>query len=336
MKRVLRNTVIHGGRAWRALAGENSTLEKYVRSRVLNRGGRTKVARSGETTVYKQSNAMVFDGGSGPEPKRGIYMVGGCDLPPLFLAGPQIARNISAGVLAMDRKPGWVGAATTSQLLQTFEGVPDDVKAEASDRLQLDPEFFEGVFFEKTFVPHRIDRFGAFPKDVVILSIGSDLVRSLHRHREYGFLVDLGGWWLNQSLEKAVKDTDTLQWYKTNFEQVGKASVEEFATNLETVVNRIRSEIGAHVIVLNTLVIDPLKRDHNYQLSNPGHITRKREFNIVLAELSAKLGFHVLDVDRSLKGHGVQEATDFAHFPIESKEPVAREGFRILEELGVL
>lgn len=334
MRSATRNVVTRGAKLWRSIAGERSSFERYMRRRLLKTDRKTEVTKVGGTTIHAQTNAMVIQG---PEdgPKKGVYMVGGCDLPPLFLASPQMAEALESGTVALDRPTAWLGSATSGQLLQTFEGVPMEVKREMAGRLKLARNFFTEAFFDRTFTPRRLEEFGEFPKDLVVMSVGSDLVRSLHRHREYGFLVDLGGWWLNQSLEKAVKDMDTLKWFKATFEPVGRVPLDEYVDNLSTIVDRIHNEIGAKVLVLNTLVVDPLKREHNYQLHNQDHLTRKREFTIALTELSAEKGFWIVDVDRALKGFGVQEATDFAHFPVESKQPVANEAFRIMRELEI-
>lgn len=334
MRTGTRSVVTRGAKLWRSIAGEGTTFERFMRRRLLKLDRKTEVTKVGSSTIHAQSNAMVIQA-TKSGPKKGIYMVGGCDLPPLFLASPKMAAALDSGTVAIDRPTAWLGSATSGQLLQTFDGVPMEVKREMSQRLKLSRNFFTGAFFEPTFTPSRLEEFGEFPKDLVVMSIGSDLVRSLHRHREYGFLVDLGGWWLNQSLEKAVKDMDTLKWFKSTFEQVGRVPLEDYVNNLESIVDRIHGEVGAKVLILNTLVVDPLKREHNFQLHNQEHVTRKREFNVALAELSAKKGFSIVDVDRTLKGYGVEEATDFAHFPVESKQPVADEAFRIMQELEI-
>ncbi|MCA1735705.1 MAG: SGNH/GDSL hydrolase family protein, partial [Actinobacteria bacterium] len=149
-------------------------------------------------------------------------------------------------------------------------------------------------------------------------------------------LVDIGGWWLNQSLDKAIKDVETLRWFQKNFEAEGRISPPDFASNLSKIVHLLRERIGAEPIVLNTLVVEPGSPHHNYQLLAPDHFTRTREFNIALTEVSRALGFHILDVDRVLKQGGIRDQLDFAHVPVEAKMPIAREAFRILRELEIV
>ncbi len=62
---------------------------------------------------------------------------------------------------------------------------------------------------------------------------------------------------------------------------------------------------------------------------------RWREFNIALMELSRKLDFTVVDMDRILKFAGIRTQVEFAHFLPRQNLFVAHEIFRILKERGV-
>jgi hypothetical protein len=270
-----------------------------------------------------------------PEPRRGIFMYGGCDLPTLFLTVP-LWRDEVKGTVAIAKPDRQLGSAHTSQLLQSLDGIPDDVIEDTCRRLRIPRSFFRPVLFEPTFSIKGHPELGSFPKSVVVLSVGSDLVRVLHRHREYGFLVDIGGWWRNQSLEKAMTDLDAARWFSERFETVGRVGVDEFQANLHKVIRLIKDRLNAQVIVFNTLEVDPSNPTHNYQLIGPGHAARRRRFNLALADLSAELDFPIMDVDRVLKEQGVNELVDFAHFPVQHKLPVAREGYPILKDLGIV
>jgi hypothetical protein len=330
---MIETTLIRAARAWRTVAGNGTAVERFVKRRYRKA---IRVDRGKNAVQYSNQHAVVVATRDSSEPKRGIYMKGGCDLPSLYLAGPQLVNEIREGSVAIARPASAVGSSQTSQVLQTLDGIDESLVAETCRRLQIRPSFFRATLFDETFVPTGMERFGEFPKTAVVLSIGSDLTRSLHRHREHGFLVDIGGWWLNQSLEKAIKDTDTIRWFKQTFEPVGKMQVEDFAKNMEQVAHHVNEKLGAQLIVLNTLVVEPGNETHNYQLLSEDHSTRKRSFNIALAELSRSLGFQVLDVDRILKTNGVKDQVDFAHFPIEGKLPVANEAFRIFKELEIV
>lgn len=330
---VIEAALRNAARAWRTVAGTNSKLERLVKSR-YRRAVRTQRGRT--ASLHTNKSCLVVTAKGDPEPRRGVYMKGGCDLPSLFLAGPVLADTLTAGSVAFSRPAASVGSSHTSQILQALDGIEASHVAEACERLEIQPDFFTPSLFEPTFTPEGMERFGAFPKSVIVLSIGSDLTRSLHRHREHGFLVDIGGWWLNQSMEKAIEDTDTLRWFKKTFEPVGRIAVEDFVANMRRLVPEIRRRVGAELMVFNTLVVEPGKQVHNYQLLNPEHSGRRRDFVVALSELSGELDFHVVDVDGILKDHGVREQVDFAHFPVERKQPVAEEGLRILGALGVV
>ena len=328
---MIDQAMVKAARAWRSVAGEKTAIEKYVKRR-YRRAVHKEAGRY--ASQYSGPNEVVIRARRDPENKTGVFLKGGCDLPTLFLMGPMIRDDLRTGTVAILRPPESVGSSHSSQLLESAAGVSMELIEETCRRLEISRAFFKPVLFQERFAVKALPKVGNFPKTVVALSIASDLTRSLHRHREHGFLIDIGGWWLNQSLEKAIKDVDTLRWFKDNFEAVGRIGVDEFQSNFETIVRRLH-DMGSHAIVLNSLGLDPQNLTHNYQLLNADHATRRREFNAAIAESSAKIGFHVLDVDRSLKLQGVKEQVDFAHASLEAKLPIARECYRILRELEI-
>ncbi len=330
---MIETALVKGARAWRSIAGNGTAVEKFVKRRYRKA---IRVEKGRLATQFSNQDSVVIEAKKNPEDKRGIYMKGGCDLPSLFLTGPMITDVMATGTLAIARPTVAVGTSQTSQVLQTLEGIPEEHIVETCRKLQIRPTFFKPTLFDKTFEATGMERFGDFPKTAVVLSVGSDLTRSLHRHREHGFLVDIGGWWLNQSLDKAIQDVETVKWFKKTFEPVGKMTIPEFVSNMELIVKHLRDQLGSHLIVMNTLVVEPLSPTHNFQLLNEDHVTRKRAFGIALADLSRSQGFHVIDVDRILKENGVRDQVDFAHFPVEGKMPVAREAFRIFRELEIV
>jgi hypothetical protein len=328
-----------GAKVVRRFAGYDSALELLVRKSYLT-SQRTKVKKeTGPGYVQHSGGSFVVMKSTGdPEPRVGIVLRGGCDLPSIFVTAPMIRQQLKGTVaIHKDVDGGQAGASSTSQLLQTLNGIPREHLEEGRRWLRLGPKVFEPHLFDpEPFSIHRFPEFGTFPKTVIVISTGSDLARSLHRHREHGYLIDIGGWWLNQSLEKAIHNTDALNWFKANFESVGRIKVEDFYTNMEKVVTLLQQRTGAHVVVLNSLVIDPLKPIHNYQLVNQAHSRRRRDFHLALVELSRRLDFHIVDVDRALKQQGVREQVDFAHFPIDGMLPIAEQAYRIFRELDVV
>lgn len=329
----MEQVLVRAARVWRKVAGERTALERAVKRRYRDA---VRVERGPRAVQYSNQHAVVIQSKEGAEPKRGVYLRGGCDLPSFFLTAPFIKDTIEEGSIAIARPTSGVGTSQTAQVLQAIEGVPRSAVEDTCRRLEIKPTFVQATLLEENFEVPTMERFGPYPKNVVVISVGSDLTRSLHRHREHGFLIDIGGWWLNQSLDKAIKDVDTVRWFKKNFESVGRISVDDFAANLARIVQLLRESIGAEPIVYNTLVVEPGTPHHNYQLLAVDHFTRRREFNVALAEVSRGLGFHMVDVDRVLKENGIRDQVDFAHFPAEAKLPVAREAFRILRELEIV
>ncbi|HJU81950.1 MAG TPA: SGNH/GDSL hydrolase family protein [Acidimicrobiia bacterium] len=328
-----------GAKTIRKVAGHNNALERFVRHRYLKSlQDKTKKETGPGYVQYSGGTFVVLKSTKNPEQRAGIILRGGCDLPSVFLSATFIREDLKGTVaIYKDVFGGQAGASTTSQMLQTLDGIPREHLEEGRRVLRLGPRTFEPHLFEPgEFTIQGFPEYGTFPKSVIVLSTGSDLSRTLHRHKEHGYLVDIGGWWLNESLEKAIHNKQALDWFKRNFESVGKIKVEDYYKNMEKMVTRLRERTGAHVVVLNSLVIDPLKPVHNYQLLNQAHSRRRRDFHLALVELSAKLNFHIVDVDRGLKRHGVREQVDFAHFPIEGMMPIAKQAYRIFKELEVV
>jgi len=268
----------------------------------------------------------------------GIVLRGGCDLPSAFAAIPLMADRVKGTVaIARQGTGSGLGSHRTDQILQTINGIEYDGLEEASKRLNLGEHYFSPrVFVESEFQVDGFPKFGTFPKSVVVLSIGSDLVRSVYRHKSHGYLVDPGGFWLDSLEGLNQLEPDTLRWLKTDFENLGRIDVAEFHRNLGEIVTLLRERLGAHLIVYNALVFDPGSRHHNYQLLRPAQTLRRREFNVALSDLSRTHDFHVVDIDSILKHGGVREQVDFAHFSAEQAAPIGAEFYRILRTLEVV
>jgi hypothetical protein len=242
------------------------------------------------------------------------------------------------GSCAIFRDAIEIGGSRSDLFLQAHEGlahVPSEILDETIRKLRLKRHYFDPVVFEPTFEIQRGDRSEVFPKTVVVLSIAPDFSRVLYRHRLHGFLVDPGGWWLNQDMSKVLADLEVAKWFGSTFESVGRMNVGDFQRHMGEVVRLLRSEAGARVIVFNTLVMDPASHIHNYQLVKDSEMRRRREFVVALFDLSSQLNFPVVDVDQILKRNGIQHQVDFAHFSHEQFGPLAQECFEILSDLDV-
>lgn len=324
-------------KSWRAVFGDDTKIEHWVKTRYLDRMENELKRDSGPGWVQYSGrrSVVISESDEFPEPHFGILLKGGCDLPSVFTAAPLLREGVK-GTIAIARHIGGTGGNRSDQILQTLDNLDPDALAETKRMLDMGEDYFEPTFFEPTFTVKGMPEAGEFPKRIIVLSISSDETRQMYRHREHGFLADPGGWWLNQDLDRVLDDLDTVEWFRKNFKRVGRMSVDDFRKNNTRLIQEIRERVGAQVIYYNSLVLDPSNPTHNYQLVKTPHSVRRREFYIALAELSRDLDFPVVDVDRILKEAGVEEQVDFAHFPVDRMVPIGAEVHRIISESKLL
>ena len=333
------NLLRSGLKAWQSIAGKNTGVERALRKGYKNINEKVEATyntaiRAKREKRYVGKNFTVFWNGPNIENRIGIYMEGGCDLPSVFASAPLIHEVVDGTCCILKRRIG--SEAHSSILLQALEGVPREVVKPVMERLQLPADYFEPTLFQKTFKVPGYERLGAFPKSVVILSLAPDATRTLYRHKEHGFLADPGGWWLNHAMSDVLSNLPAVTWFQENFESIGKISASDFMDNFTKIARLIKEDLGAHLIVLNVLTVEPANLTHNYQFVRSSQSMRRRELDLALVELSHKLDFSILDVDRILKGAGIQEIqVDFAHFPEEAYPLIGKEAFRIMRDLGI-
>ena len=260
----------------------------------------------------------------------GLYGFGTCHTRAFLFCGPFI-KPIFDGTCGILRD-GQISQARTDIILQSLEGVPEEQVKETMERLELPSWYFKPRLFEKTF---EIRGQGEFPKTVIGLSVAPDLLRTVYRHREHGFLVDPGGWWLGRPAGDVLKDLSGARWFHQNFENIGKIDVETFINNLKAIIPLVRTHTKAQVLLLNTLVFTPDSEIYNFQRMDDWVDIRQREFNLAVFELAREIDVPIIDVDRILKQEGVQGQLDFAHWPRKKWEPVAREMARVMQDLEV-
>lgn len=325
-----------GLRTWRSVAGEDSRLERQLRARYRARRGRRVTRSAGPGWVQETGERFVHVRSTTTAgPDRGIYLKGGCDLPALFLLVDHLRGHTSGSVTVFSQGIG-ISDARADILLQTLGTVPEAASGEICRRLGLPASYFAPVLFEPTFHVAALPAQGPIDKTVVALTIGPNLVRSAYRHRESGLIVDPGGWWLNQSMDKVLGDLSAAQWFRDNFEGLGRLSVDAFQDVFAQVVQEVRRRTRAHVLVFNTLVVDPGSRTHSYRFVTAPATARRRRYALALSDLAADCGAHVVDVDRVLKASGVDSQVDFAHYSVPEQGLIAAEALRILRDLDVV
>jgi hypothetical protein len=335
MKKILKS----GLKAWRSVAGQNTGVEKFLKKQYKS-ASRTMEAthniavRGPFEKRYVGKNFTAFWNGDSRKNRIGVYMEGSCDLPAIFTCAPMIHETLDGACCMIKRRT--ISEAHSSLFLQSLENVPRDGVAPVMKRLWLSDDYFEPTLFQKTFRAPGYNHLGEFPKSVMVFSLNPDVTRTIYRHREHGFLVDPGAWWFSHTMKDVLANLPAVTWFQENFESVGKISVEGFVDNFTKIVTLIKNNIGAHVLVLNVLTVEPANLTHNYQFIKNSPSIRRREFNLALVELSRKLDFSIVDVDRILKRAGIQETqVDFAHYPEEAYQPIGREAFRIMRDLGI-
>ncbi len=324
-------------KTWRSVFGEDTKIEHWVKDRYLSSVDTQSKREAGPGWVqYSGKRSLIIsESDDFPEPRRGILLKGGCDLPSVFTMAPLFREGLK-GTIAISRHSGGTGGNRSDQILQTLDIKPSPELEETMRILEMGEDYFEPTFFDRTMTVRDFPDAGTFPKSLVILSIASDMTRQMYRHREGGFLADPGGWWLNQDLDRVLGDLDTVDWFREKFVRVGRMSLDDFRANTTRLVTEIRDRMGAEVVIYNSLVLDPASPVHNYQLIKTAHSVRRRQFVIALAEMSRQLGFSIVDIDRILKESGVSEQVDFAHFPVERMAPIGIELHRIITESGLL
>jgi hypothetical protein len=270
---------------------------------------------------------------SGSRDRFGVYGMGGCDVRTIVGAGPMIANQGGHGVCV-----GSFGAAPESRsdlLVQTLEPPPWDLTAEVTERLGLNENYFKPRLFEPDFgVPAQIG-LGRWPKDVVVLSVSSDVGRTVYRHKEHGFLVDPGGWWLSADMNDVLGDLEVVKWFASNFAKTSRIDVEESMNNFRRIITEVRQRTGAYVVLLNVLTVDPGKVALDYKHANSPNRVRRRQFHDAIARLGANMDFPVINVDRITKQLGISGQADFVHYTNPQKKAISAEFVGLLREAGL-
>jgi hypothetical protein len=279
-------------------------------------------------------NFVLLGSRSRTDRRIGLYAKGSCDLNSIFACAPLIEERLEGTCCIL--KDGLVADSRSDMHLQTLQALPRDATRQVVRRFRLAEDYFRPVLFEPTFTVPTADGPQEFPKSVILLSIAPDVVRNGYRHKEYGLIVDPGGSWLNQSLDTVLADLSMVASFRESFVPIGKISLDDFAANFTKLIALLKDRTGAHVLVYNTLTVEPGSRIHNLQLVKNFPPQRRREFVVALAELSRALDFSIVDVDRISKRFGIQAQVDFGHLPAELSLLIAREVVRIIRDLGVL
>ncbi|MFM2288548.1 MAG: hypothetical protein RL684_1691 [Pseudomonadota bacterium] len=167
------------------------------------------------------------------------------------------------------------------------------------------------------------------PADVVVLSLQSAVTNALVRHRRDGWLLlpdEIEGW-----------PDEPRSYLERECEFAGLADLDATMQRLEQLVLAIEEKLGAQVLVYNLSPVTPGERTHCWIGADDSLTLRVQRFNLALAQLSAKLGFSIVDVDRIVACAGADRLKiDLFHLTAEGWKLLAEEVVRILEERGCL
>jgi hypothetical protein len=167
------------------------------------------------------------------------------------------------------------------------------------------------------------------PADVVVLSLQSAATNALVRHRRDGWLL------LPDSIE--TWDADSRAYLERECEYAGLADIGVTLQRLEQLVSTIEEKLGAHVLVYNLSPVTPGECIHCWLGAEDAIGLRVQRLNLGLAELSARLGFSIVDVDRLVACGGAERLKlDLFHLTAEGWRLVAEEVVRILDDRGCL
>jgi len=302
----------------------NPTLERMIRNRYQSLKSIFKKRVQGGNYVY-------FKAGKQKNKPVGIFLRGGCDVAAAFACEPFI-KDVLNGTCCIYRSGIGASSSQSDLLLQSLQDIPQTLTAETCEKLQINPSYFKSVLFKESFAVRAVNGMEELPKTVVVLSVGPDFARTLYRHREHGFLIDPGGWWLNQSMGNVLNDMSTVMWFNRTFKKTGRITVENSMANFTRIIELVRKRTNAHILMFNLLAVEPGDTTYDYRFRQNSNMMRRREFNLALYDLSRELDFSIIDVDKLLKRDGVREQVDFAHWPIEQFKPIAQEMFNILQD----
>jgi hypothetical protein len=322
---------------YRRALGRDTRLERALRARrgpVKTASPASSVRQTGTHMTTRHDDGLIVESLAEREPRWGVHLVGGCDLAALLEADLDVVRDVR-GTMVVQRASVRISGARSDVLLQTLEAHDPGAIAEVTEALSLPRDYFSPVAFVPTFVVPGSD-LGAVPVTITVLSAGADVVRPAYRHKEHGLIIDPGGYWLDGEMLSNERQRQFRSYLAAKFDRIGKLSIDEHRDNFRRLVPELRERTGGDVLVTNVLTIEPGDRTHNYQLRKVPEGARRRQFHIAQAELSAELGYHVVDVDRALKRSRIAGQVDFAHFPREQYPAVAGEAYAALRQAGLL
>jgi hypothetical protein len=163
--------------------------------------------------------------------------------------------------------------------------------------------------------------------DAYVLSIQPDIATNLFRDRIDGTLFMAG--------DLAAWTDDDRRWLDGRFDPTGLIDADASMANLAAIVARIRTRSDAPILVYNVSSVVPGDTVHCFEGLGETLATRIRRFDLALAELSARTGISIVDVDAVVARAGADcLKLDAFHLNAEGCRHVAEETVRVLDQEG--
>jgi hypothetical protein len=163
--------------------------------------------------------------------------------------------------------------------------------------------------------------------DVVVLSIMSDVVNAMLRHRQDGypfFPYGMADW-----------PAEHRAWLRRTFTPPEQIDAAASMAALAGVVERIRLRSDAPILVYNLSAVSPGDTIHCHQGLDDVFATRVRRFNLGLIDLSRSTGISIIDVDTIVARAGADRVKlTPLHLTAEGHRLVAEEVVRVLADYG--
>ena len=165
--------------------------------------------------------------------------------------------------------------------------------------------------------------------DAIFLSIQPDVTNQMLKHKRDGFLL--------HATDSQQWSAEDKEWLKSDFDFLGLLDVAESMANFASLVEKIRKQSEAAILIYNMSPIVPGEAIHCHQGMEDSYSTRIRKFNLGLIELSGATGVSIIDVDSLVARKGADALKlDTVHLTPLGYQLIAEEVVRVLEDLGVL
>lgn len=199
----------------------------------------TSLDRDKKIDWIQEKEVTEIDENFNSDNKEGILFIGGCDL-------EQASRYLESSF----------------SVKKEFATVVDGHEVRTSDTLQLigakeldrgtKEELCKNIpFFDKD-ITFATELYSGRYK-IVIISVVDDFIRAVYKKKDSDLLISYGGYWhVDEELRKNFTDNE-LQYFYTNFKNVGCVTTELFKDNLEKIVLATK---GSKLIFINGIELD--------------------------------------------------------------------------------